>query len=72
MMIAAEMVARMLDEGRKHPNKDPLVITPCPRIDDLKDSGAASVDVRLGTWFLTLRQARLTHLRVRHKLRNRG
>src|SRR6266478_4533677 len=73
MMISAEMVAKMLEDGRRSrvpaekANHDPFVITPCPRLEKLKESGSASVDVRLGTWFVTLRQARLTHLRVGFK-----
>jgi dCTP deaminase len=40
---------------------DPLIITPQPDIDELERSGAASVDLRLGTWFVASR-ARTTPL----------
>ena len=43
---------------------DPLVITPSPELADLKTSGSASIDLRLGTWFVSLRQARMPYLEV--------
>jgi dCTP deaminase len=43
---------------------DPLVITPSPDLADLKTSGSASIDLRLGTWFVSLRQTRMSHLEV--------
>jgi len=41
---------------------DPLVITPTPSIPELRRSGSASVDLRLGTWFASLKQARTPYL----------
>src|SRR5262245_30849133 len=45
---------------------DPLVITPLAADPDRNgvDAGAASVDLRLGTWFLELRRARLEIVRA--------
>jgi dCTP deaminase len=43
---------------------DPLVITPMLDLDELRTSGAASVDLRLGTWFAALRATRTTALDV--------
>ena len=43
---------------------DPLVITPSPELADLNTSGSASIDLRLGTWFVSLRQARMPCLEV--------
>ncbi len=43
---------------------DPLVITPSPELADLHTSGSASIDLRLGTWFMSLRQARMPYLEV--------
>jgi len=43
---------------------DPLVITPSPELADLNTSGSASIDLRLGTWFVSLRQARMPYLEV--------
>lgn len=36
---------------------DPMVIEPRPDIDALKKKGAAAVDLRLGTWFLTMKES---------------
>jgi dCTP deaminase len=62
MIIKAEVIAQEL----KKPNnpKDPLIITPMPDLDKLGKSGAASVDLRLGCWFLTCRQTRVSHFDV--------
>ncbi len=62
MIIKAEQIA---SELRKPSNpKDPLIITPMPDIDELDSSGAASVDIRLGCWFLVCRQTRIGVLDV--------
>ncbi len=58
-MLKADKIAALLDVG-----EDPLVIVPRPDIEALKASGSASLDLRLGTWFVSLRQARMTHLEV--------
>lgn len=63
MILRSERVADLI-RGEGKDSSDPLVITPQPDIDSLRKSGAASVDLRLGTWFVTLRQARMSHLRV--------
>lgn len=49
---------------------DPLVIAPPPRFEPklpLEDSGSSSVDLRLGTWFVTLRAAQMPCLTVDSK-----
>ena len=70
MILKANQIAnRMLSEDEED-KKDPLVITPFPNIDELKKSGAASVDLRLGTWFSTLRQSRIPVLEVDDELAN--
>jgi dCTP deaminase len=68
MLLKAEKIAKLLQEGLEaEPGEDPLLITPFPSdvAEDLE--GAASIDLRLGTWFLTLRQARMPSLRVQRK-----
>lgn len=37
-------------------------VLPKPDITSIKDSGAASIDLRLGRWFATVRQTRMTEL----------
>jgi dCTP deaminase len=56
MIIKASQVAGEL--GSPPNPKDPLIITPQPNLEDLKKSGAASIDIRLGCWFLACRPSR--------------
>ena len=73
-MLRANSIAARLREGAaineelSGPNApgsaDPLVITPSPNLAEMEASGSASVDLRLGTWFVSLRQTRMSHLEV--------
>lgn len=56
MMLRADQIAREL-ENPTNP-EDPLVFTPQPDIETLRKSGAASIDIRLGCWFLACRPSR--------------
>lgn len=62
LMQASEIVGRLrsksLDATRR------LIVTPEPNLDELAESGAASIDLRLGTWFVTLRPGRTEILDV--------
>jgi len=60
MLLKADRVASLLERGDDPPD-DPLVIVPRPRISD---QGAAAIDLRLGTWFLTPRRSSMEALRV--------
>jgi dCTP deaminase len=64
MILRAERIAALLSEGERADASDPLVITPTPNLEALAKSGSASVDLRLGTWFLNLRHSRMSHLSV--------
>jgi len=61
MIPKAEIIAGLLENPDRN---DPLVIVPRPDLAELKKSGSASVDLRLGTWFVTPRQARMSHLDI--------
>ncbi len=61
MNIRAQDVLTLLQES--HGLDDPLVIVPRPIVDTVT-AGAASIDLRLGTWFLTLRQARIPLVQI--------
>lgn len=37
---------------------DPFVLAPCLELPELRESGAAAVDLRLGTWFLSTKTSR--------------
>lgn len=54
MIIPAKEIYRRLTLEVGDP-KDPLVITPFPSLEGLSTSGAASIDLRLGTWFVSPR-----------------
>jgi dCTP deaminase len=65
MILKAERIAELLQRNKDNPDViDPLFIIPSPDLDKLKNSGSASIDLRLGTWFVTPRHARIPHLDV--------
>jgi len=64
MILKADAIAKLLRDGQRSEIKDPLVVTPGPVLTEIEDSGSASLDLRLGTWFVSLRQARMTHLSI--------
>ena len=51
-------------KGKNEFKDDALWIVPEPSQNELQDSGAASVDLRLGRWFLRLKQTRHTLLKI--------
>jgi len=68
MILKAEDVAERLKKGLELEEKDPLVISPHSDIETIRKSGSASIDLRLGTWFVKLRQARIGSFKVRQDL----
>jgi dCTP deaminase len=63
MILKSNQIAEYLSTP-KGTKKDRLIIRPLPDLTELKNSGAASVDLRLGTWFVTLRPTRFPALEV--------
>ncbi len=63
MVLKSDVVAERLRRIETK-DMDPLIISPQPDLDELKESGAAAVDLRLGTWLRTLRQSKLSLLQV--------
>jgi len=53
ILSAAEIVRRL--QRRAEDDDDPLVVTPFPALDALQKDGGASIDLRLGTWFVSPR-----------------
>ncbi len=51
MILKANLIANRMLSTEEEDVRDPLVITPFPDVEELKKSGAASIDLRLGTWF---------------------
>ncbi len=62
MILRADQIAAKLEKPENP--KDPLVIRPTPDLMELRNSGAAAVDLRLGCWFEVFRQSRLPYLDV--------
>lgn len=62
MILKSDQIARELEKPSNP--EDPLIISPRPDLAKLRKSGAASVDVRLGCWFLVCRQTRVGLLDV--------
>jgi dCTP deaminase len=60
ILKADQIVARL----QKTEDPDPLVVTPSPDVSALIEDGSAAIDLRLGTWFMNLRQARTSCLKV--------
>lgn len=63
MIRKSDQIANLL---RSPPEKqrDRLIVRPMPDLDELEKSGAASIDLRLGTWFVSLRHTRFPALQV--------
>jgi dCTP deaminase len=60
MPLRSEEIVRRL----KDRNVDPLAVVPCPDLTELVDEGAAALDLRLGTWFMSFRKSRVPYLDV--------
>lgn len=61
MILTAKKLA---DEIRKGNGSDPtgIAVVPMPDLNQLEQSGEAAVNLRLGRWFLTMRQSSETHI----------
>ncbi len=67
MVLRTEVIANLIRDGEATSAVDPLVIAPKPKLDGpdgLDEQGAGAVDLRLGTWFLGLRQSKQPYLKV--------
>lgn len=65
MILRTEAIASRLDPKRREDSDDPFVITPLPDLKHLQGAGAASVDLRLGTWFSELKRGSVEMLDLR-------
>lgn len=63
-LLAGELLATRL-KASADGGPDPLVVTPAPDVDAVRKKVDASLEVHLGTWFLTLRPARMESLKVK-------
>jgi dCTP deaminase len=69
-VLNARTIASWL-RGELGEKQDPLVITPAPDFTELAESGAAAVDLRLGTWFVISRHTRVPYLKVERSPQDR-
>ncbi len=69
---SAEIYARLTGESADHRPEDPLSIIPCFGKEKSKNTGEASIDLRLGRWFLLLRNDRTPLLEVKEKAPQTG
>jgi dCTP deaminase len=58
MILRSKDIAQLLRDSGE--SKDPLIIAPTPDTAKLETDCDASVDLRLGSWFVMLKQARLS------------
>src|SRR5689334_14193041 len=64
MILSSVEIARQLEVCGDTTSNDGLYIAPRPDIAKLRASAAASVDLRLGTWFVTTKLSRHSELDV--------
>jgi dCTP deaminase len=62
VILKSDRIAELLANAAG--TSDPLAICPQPPLSELRSSGSGAVDLRLGTWFVTLRQSRIPYLDV--------
>lgn len=72
MILKSDYLADLLKKAQCPDDPDPFVVAPSPDLKRLSTSGSASVDLRLGSWFMTLRQARMSYLRAGPKKERKG
>src|SRR5688572_2908388 len=60
MILKSDSIAELLS----NPSADPLVVTPQPDLTELKNGGSGALDLRLGTWFVALRESRSSLLSI--------
>jgi dCTP deaminase len=63
MMLSAPELVERLQKTAKHPVPG-LSIVPHPNLQAMLDSGASSVDLRLGRWFRTMRHPKTAVLKL--------
>lgn len=63
MLLAANSIADLLERNPAL-DSDPFVISPTPDLHTLRESGGASVDLRLGTWFVAMKARKISLLDI--------
>lgn len=68
MILKADQIANLLERPPDDP-QERLFVRPSPDLNQLRETGSASLDLRLGTWFVTLPRSRFTHLDLLDELK---
>ena len=63
MILSSKLLSTKIAQGNEGDDAG-IAIVPAPDIEKLGSSGEAAVNLRLGRWFLTLRQSSETHLKT--------
>ena len=56
MILSAAKLCESIRRGNDDPHNG-LAVIPCPDLKEIESSGEASVSLRLGRWFITMRQS---------------
>ena len=59
MLLSVDEICKHIEAGRES-GEAGLKIIPKPNLEELREKGGASIDLRLGRWFLTIRQSSAT------------
>ncbi|MBI4028101.1 MAG: dCTP deaminase [Verrucomicrobia bacterium] len=68
MILKADEIANLLEKPPDD-SHERLLVRPTPNFKQVRESGSASLDLRLGTWFVTLPRTRFTHLDLLDELK---
>lgn len=63
MILSAKLLSEEITRGNAG-EESGIAVVPAPEIVKLAEGGEAAVNLRLGRWFLTLRQSSETHLKA--------
>lgn len=66
MILKTDQIASRIYPTSDEHRLDPLVIVPGLSEEELRKEGAASIDLRLGTWFTSMREHKIAVLDVRN------
>src|SRR5437870_4728758 len=67
-ILKSDRIHDLLVKGLSPDALDPLAVVPQPfNMEEFRDSGSASIDLRLGCWFVTLRRPRVPLLSIDRK-----
>lgn len=63
-LSAIELAGRLWDGKTDIDNRNTLCVVPTINVNDVKDKNAAALDLRLGRWFRTMRQTKVTEIQI--------